>query len=84
VRLRCATACRVRIVVRLPFAHDMVAGVARRNVAPGRTTGVRVRLRRGAVKRLAGRRSARVRVAVQLTGRDGGATRTLTRTVRLK
>ena len=83
LRVSCATACRARVVVRLPFANGLVAGVAQRDLAAGRAATVRVKLRRAAAKRLAGRRSARALVSVQLTGRDGGPARTLTRVVRL-
>ncbi|UGS34021.1 M36 family metallopeptidase [Capillimicrobium parvum] len=83
LRVTCATACRARVVVRLPFANGLVAGVAQRDLAAGRAATVRVKLRRGAAKRLAGRRSARARVTVQLTGREGGPARRLTQTIRL-
>jgi len=83
LRVRCTSACRARVVLRLPFARDMVAGVAQRRLGAGRSATLRVRLRPGAARRLAGRRSAKARVTVRLTGRDGGGTRTLTRVVRL-
>jgi hypothetical protein len=80
LRLTCASACRVRAVVRI---GGRVAGLTTRTLRAHQPATVRLRLRPHARRHRRGRDRVRATVAVQLRSADG-QTRTLRRTLMLR